>query len=188
VTIPRRERGWLSKTLGLLIRLAVELRRLENGAAALASSPLSRAFTESLSLLSGEETISTGQARRFLTGFNTQIGDAITSARATATSQAIEIASYQSERTAKILSKAAGNVFTADGIDRDRLREILTHDSIEGRTADQWFRRLEAEIAQREQFKSHDRRAGLRFQSVDEWLRYSGEIVALCNSSHTRAF
>ena len=49
-------------------------------------------------------------------------------------------------------------------------------------------RRLEAEMARREQFKSHERRAGLRFQSLDEWLDYSSEIVTLCNSSHTRAF
>ena len=133
------------KTLGSLIRLAVELRRLENGAAALVTSPLSRAFTESLSELSGEETIAPGQALRFLNGFNTQTGEAIRGASASATAQAIEIASYQSERTAKILSTATGNVFTADGVGRDRLREILTHDAIEGRTAEQWWRRLESQ-------------------------------------------
>ncbi|HEX8089369.1 MAG TPA: phage minor head protein, partial [Blastocatellia bacterium] len=58
----------------------------------------------------------------------------------------LEIAAYQGERTARILSTAAGNVFTADGVSRDRLREILARDAIEGRTADQWWRRLESQV------------------------------------------
>lgn len=140
---PRRE--FLSSTLGPLIRLAVELRRLENGAAVLVASPLSKAFAESLSVLSGDEPLATGQALPFLRSFNEQVGAAIQTARATVADQAIEIAGYQSERTAKILSRATGNVFASDTVSRDRLREIFTNDAFEGLTADQWFNRLEAQ-------------------------------------------
>lgn len=80
-----------------------------------------------------------------MTGFNAQVGEAIKGAHAKAVEQALEIAGYQSERTARILSRAAGGVFTVDSVSSDRLREILTHDAIEGLTADQWFRRLEAQ-------------------------------------------
>lgn len=135
----------MSNTLGPLIRLTVELRRLENGAAALVASPLSRAFAESLSGLSGDEPLATGQALRFLTGFNDQVGAAVQSAHTKAVEQAVEIADYQAGRTAKILSRATGNVFASDTVSRDRLREILTNDAFEGLTADQWFNRLEAQ-------------------------------------------
>lgn len=46
--------------------------------------------------------------------------------------------------------------------------------------------RLKAEMAEREPSESHERRAGLRFQSVDEWLNYSNDIVNLCKKSDTR--
>jgi hypothetical protein len=135
--------------VGLLIRLAVELRRLENGAAALVSGPLNSFFADSLALLDsdgGDAVTRLRVGNRFIAEFDQSISNAINQARATAMAQVVEIAAYQSERTAQILSSAAGNVFTADGVSRARLQEILNNDAIEGQTADQWWRRLEAQI------------------------------------------
>ncbi|HEX8089371.1 MAG TPA: hypothetical protein VF762_10990 [Blastocatellia bacterium] len=50
-------------------------------------------------------------------------------------------------------------------------------------------RRLETRARrEREQFQSHERKAGLFFQSEHEWLSYSAEIVAINNTDYSRGF
>jgi hypothetical protein len=54
---------------------------------------------------------------------------------------------------------------------------------------EEYRRRLESDIKrEREKRQSHERRVGLRFQTVQEWLNYSDDIVFLHNNEHFKGY
>lgn len=127
--------------LGRIIQMAVQLRRLENGAAVVATDPLRRLFHDILSGLPDDagELQMMAARQQLLSALQSRLPSVIARAEQIAGSQAVEIAAFQSEVQASALARAAG--IGAESISRARLREIFEGDAIEGRTAQGWFER-----------------------------------------------
>lgn len=140
--------------IGELIKQAVQLRRLENGAAARATDELTRAYQSILAEIDFPDEIKRATSLgRFYNQVERRLPVVFKKAEAVARQSAFDIGRFQSERIADSLSLATR---TPEGITRfatsirvSRVAEILENDSFQGFTAGDWWAHNQRRLSQR---------------------------------------
>jgi hypothetical protein len=138
--------------IGEIIKQAVELRRLENGLASEISKEFDSAFTGPLQILDDLDNAQTRRAvvMNFQDKFATVTRELYETVNKLQTNSSILIAEKQSDRTAKAMLTAFGkNASIPHTLGKQRLREILDNDAIDGLTVDEWHKRNEASLQRR---------------------------------------
>lgn len=140
----------LREYLAEIIHQAVELRRLENSLARAIRREF-EAITEVLTIFDAADKGAT--RRRVVARFQSEV---VSEARKVyaeigrlTKAGAVIIAEKQSARAVTAMAEASGAVRAFEAIGRERLREILGGDAIDGLTVSEWHKRNEARFLQR---------------------------------------
>jgi SPP1 gp7 family putative phage head morphogenesis protein len=139
---------YLSET----IKMAVELRRLENGLAAEIGKDFDSSFAEVLKTLDVTDNPQTRRAivMKFQDEFASQAKTYYEQIGKLQTRGAILIAEKQGKRTAKAMAQALGKSDSSvSTISRTRLKAILDGDAIDGLTVKEWHKRNQANLQKR---------------------------------------